>query len=86
MEYKTDEECLSFDDEKADSACCPIYNDYAAPRCDIDELKKENDKLRAALDKCYEMADTWGACAELPGLIVNICRKTLNGENDDSAN
>lgn len=77
---------MTFDEEKADGACCPAYNDRTMPRCDIEDLKKENEQLRQALENCYEMADTWGACAELPGIIVSICRKTLNGENNDSAN
>lgn len=75
----------------------PDYNDnlvfppeddgiMSMPRCDIEDLKKENGRLRQALSECYKMAETWGATAELPTSIINICHKALNGGNNDSAN
>lgn len=43
----------------------------------------EINRLREALSDCYEQASNWGACAELPIVIIDICGKVLNGESEE---
>lgn len=54
--------------------------------CYLDDLlaqQAEINRLRKALNDCYEQASNWGACAELPVVIIDICHKVLNGESEE---
>lgn len=46
------------------------------------KLQSEINRLREALNNCYEQASNWGACAELPVVIIDICDKALSGESE----